>query len=291
MIGAASLPARAPSAGLHLVATPIGNLGDITLRALETLAGADAVLAEDTRVTARLLDRYAIRARLERHDAHAPPQAVAGLVARMAAGESLALVTDAGTPLVSDPGAALVRAALAAGVAVTALPGPSSVLAALSVAGLPAERFLFAGFLPSHAPERRRFITAHASVDATLVLLEAPHRLAESLADLADLLGDRPAAVARELTKLHETVTRGSLRVLAALHGAGGTRGEIVLVIGPPDGARAAAGEAEIDRRLTEALTTLSPRDAAAAVAAELGLPRRPVYARAIRIAAARDGR
>lgn len=279
------MAARTPGPGLHLVATPIGNLGDITLRALETLAGADAVLAEDTRVTAKLFDRYGIRTKLERHDAHAPPAAIAALVERLKAGERLALVSDAGTPLVSDPGGSLAEAAIRAGITVHALPGASSVLAALAVAGLPAENFLFAGFLPAHGPERRRVITAHAAIPATLIFFEAPHRLAESLADLADLMGARPAAVARELTKLHETVTRGSLAELAALHGQGEARGEIVIVIGPPEEASMPAGEDEIERRLLAALETLSARDAAAVVAAELGLPKRPVYAQAVRLA------
>jgi 16S rRNA (cytidine1402-2'-O)-methyltransferase len=287
-VAGGTVSARTAAPGLHLVATPIGNLGDITLRALEALAGVDVVLAEDTRVTSRLCDRYGIRTRLERHDAHAPPEAIARLVERLCAGERMALVSDAGTPLVSDPGGSLARAAIAAGVPVQALPGASSVLAALAVAGLPAERFLFAGFLPAHGPERRRAITSLASIPATLVIFEAPHRLAESLADLADLLGPREAAVARELTKLHETVTRGSLRELAGLHGEGGTRGEIVVVVAPPDDAPTAAGEDEVERRLLAALETLSPRDAAAVVAAELGLPKRPVYARAVRLAAER---
>jgi 16S rRNA (cytidine1402-2'-O)-methyltransferase len=291
MIGGARIPARPLEAGLHLVATPIGHLGDITLRALETLAAADTVLAEDTRVTAKLLERYAIRTRLERHDAHAPPEAIARLVGRIGGGERIALVSDAGTPLVSDPGDRLAAAVIAAGLAIRSAPGASSVLAALAVSGLPAERFLFAGFLPAGATQRRQAIAALAAIPATLVVFEAPHRIAEALADLAELLGPRPAAVARELTKMHETVERGTLDALAAGFAGKAARGEIVIVVGPPDAGRPPADAADVERRLESALATLSPRDAAQAVAAELGLPKRPVYALAVRLAGARRPR
>jgi 16S rRNA (cytidine1402-2'-O)-methyltransferase len=287
-LGGHVIAARSLAAGLHLVATPIGNLGDITLRALETLAAADTVLAEDTRVTVKLLDRYAIRAKLERHDTHAPPAAIERLVERIRGGERIALVSDAGTPLVSDPGDRLAAAVIAAGLPVQALPGASSVLAALAVAGLPAERFLFAGFLPAGRTQRRQAIAAVAGIDATLVFFEAPHRIAEALADMADLLGARPAAIARELTKLHETVSRGPLPALAADFAGKEHRGEFVAVVGPPLADHAPPGEDDVERRLLAALETLSPRDAAAAVAAELGLPKRAVYAAAVRLAGAR---
>ena len=222
-LGAVDEPSggRAPSKSgegrglLALVATPIGNLGDITLRALETLRTADAIACEDTRVTAKLLARHKIERPLIAYHEHNARQMEPQLIGRLEAGEQIALVSDAGTPLLSDPGAGLVRAAIEAGIRVTALPGPSAALAALSLSGLPTERFLFAGFPPARSGERRRFLAELAPVAATLILYEAPHRLAESLTDMAAVFGDRPAAIARELTKLHEEVRHGSLAALA----------------------------------------------------------------------------
>ena len=267
--------------GLLIVATPIGNLGDITLRALEALRGADAIACEDTRVTAKLLARHGIRRPLIAYHEHNAARIEPQLVRRMVAGERIALVSDAGTPLVSDPGEGLVKAAIAAGVEIIALPGPSAALAALAVSGLPAEPFLFAGFPPAKSGERRRFLAALAAVSATLIVYEAPHRLAESLADMAETLGDRPAAVARELTKLHEEVLRGGLAELARSIGRGAPpRGEIVVVVGPP---RPEAGRgADLDSVLREAMKRLSLRDAVAEASAITGLPRREVYARAL---------
>jgi 16S rRNA (cytidine1402-2'-O)-methyltransferase len=276
--------------GLHIVATPIGNLGDISLRALSTLAAADRVLAEDSRVTKILLAHYGIATPLIPYHEHNAAEMQPQLLARLAAGEKLALVSDAGTPLVSDPGQRLVEAAIAAGHPVTAIPGASAVLAGLVLSGLPGERFYFEGFLPSRTAERRRRIRALAAIPATLVLFEAPHRIAETLQDLAALLGARGAAVARELTKKFETIRRGALPDLAERFAAEPLpKGEIVVIVGPPLG-EAEADEAAIDRALAAALATHSQRDAVALVAGELGLPRKRVYARALRLAAGEGG-
>jgi 16S rRNA (cytidine1402-2'-O)-methyltransferase len=280
------VPVRRLAAGLHVVATPIGNLGDVTLRALSTLAAADLILAEDTRVTRRLLDHYGIKGQLRRFDAHAGEREIAGALELIAGGQALALVSDAGTPLLSDPGSALVARAAAAALAVHPLPGPSALLAALAAAGVPADRFFFEGFLPSKAGDRRRRIRALAAVPGALVFYEAPHRVAETLADLATVLGDRPAAAARELTKLHETITRGTLAELAQAYGGEGARGEFVLVVGAPGAAEDAhAGETDLDARLTALMATMSVKDAAAVAAGESGRPRREVYARALLLA------
>jgi 16S rRNA (cytidine1402-2'-O)-methyltransferase len=274
-------PRLAP--GLHVVATPIGNLRDITIRALDALAAADTVLAEDTRVTQRLLKHYGIRAKLRRFDAHASDAARATLVAELMAGAALALVSDAGTPLLSDPGAELVRECLAAGVPVTALPGSSALLTALASSGVAADRFFFEGFLPPKSGDRRRRIRVLADVPGALVFYEAPHRVEEMLADLLAVLGDRPAATARELTKLHETVRQGTLAALLEDVRIMPPRGEYVVIVGAPDVAAAAL---DIDALLRAAMDGMSVKDAAAVVAAEAGLPKREVYARALRLQA-----
>lgn len=262
------------------MATPIGNLRDITLRALDVLAASDLVLAEDTRVTAKLLSAYGLAKRLERYDEHAAARARPKALAALAAGGRVALVSDAGTPLVSDPGYRLVTEALAAGAAVWPIPGASSALAALSVAGLPTDRFLFAGFPPPKSAARRTFLEGLKGVRATLVLFEGASRLGASLADMAAVLGPRPAAVARELTKLHETVARGDLASLAADPALAAPKGEVVVVVGPP--AEADATRIDVDAALAEALTRLSPADAAREIAAASGAPRRELYARAL---------
>jgi 16S rRNA (cytidine1402-2'-O)-methyltransferase len=284
----ARVEAAALAPGLYVVATPIGNLGDISLRALATLAAADAILAEDTRVSHRLLDRYDISAPLVAYHEHNAAEIRPRILARLAAGEALALISDAGTPLVSDPGYKLVVEAAVAGVAVFPLPGPCAAIAALTTAALPTDRFFFEGFLPAKTAARRERIAALASIPATLVFYESPGRLAEALADLAAGLGPRPAAVARELTKLHEETRRATLTALAADYAAADPpKGEIVVVVGPPaPTARPAA--ATLDAMILEALAALSVKDAAAAVAVEAGLPRREVYARALRLAGTR---
>ena len=275
--------------GLYIVATPIGNLGDITLRALEVLRRVDLIACEDTRVTATLARRFDLTAdRVPYHDHNAEAMRPR-LLERLAAGAAVALVSDAGTPLVSDPGLKLVRSAVEAGIAVTALPGPSAALAALVLAGLPTDRFLFAGFLPAKQNQRRQALGELARIPATLVLFETAPRLAEALADMAEVLGDRPAAVTRELTKLHEEVRRGTLTELAAHYAAAETiRGEIVVVVGPPAEDAAEISPEHLDERLATALLTQSVRAASAAVAVETGLPRRQVYARALALAGKR---
>jgi 16S rRNA (cytidine1402-2'-O)-methyltransferase len=273
------------------VATPIGNLGDISQRALDTLAAADLVACEDTRVSGPLLRRYGIATPLFAYHEHNAAKVRPELLRRLAAGQAIALIADAGTPLISDPGYKLVRAALAQGSHVSTVPGPSAVMAALCLAGLPTDRFLFAGFPPAKSAARRRALAELAAVRATLVFLESPHRLAESLADMAEVLGGgREAAVARELTKLYEEVRRDSLAALAASYdSAPPPKGEIVVVVGPP--VEAPAGEAAIDEALAEALKLMSVREAVAAVAAATGAPRRTVYARALALADAGAGR
>lgn len=277
-------PGGALPPGLYLVATPIGNLGDITLRALDVLKRADLVACEDTRVTGKLLAHYGIRARLQRYDDHSGEDERSALLGRLRAGASVALVSDAGTPLVSDPGYKLLRAAAEAGVAVVPVPGASAVLAALQVSALPPDRFLFAGFLPPKPAARRKAIAALAAVPATLVFYETGPRLAAALADLAETLGPRPAAVARELTKLFEEAKRGTLADLAAVYReAPPPRGEIAIVVGPP--AEEAASGADTDTLLERALASMSVRDAAAAVAEASGRPKKEVYRRALQIA------
>jgi len=273
-----------PAPGLYLVATPIGTLRDITLRALDVLAAADLIACEDTRVTGRLLRLLGIDGRLTPYHDHNAEAARPALLARLAEGAVVALVSDAGTPLVSDPGYRLVRDCVAAGHPVTTVPGPSAALAALQLSALPSDRFMFAGFLPGRAAARRTALAELAAVPATLIFFEAPHRAGEALADMAQVLGEREAALARELTKLHEEVARGRLAELADRFAAVAPRGEVVIVVGPP-GEAAPAGEDEIDRRLRAAFDeTGSVRDASALVAAETGQPRRAVYARALRL-------
>jgi 16S rRNA (cytidine1402-2'-O)-methyltransferase len=284
--------ADAPSdipAGLHIVATPIGNAADITLRALDVLRGADLIACENTRVTGILLARYEIGTRRLAYNDYNAERVRPVLLERLRRGERIALVSDAGTPLVSDPGYKLVRAAIAEDLPVTIVPGASAPLAALALSGLPSDRFLFAGFLPSRSAARRHELAELAAVPATLILFESARRLGEALVDMAAVLGDRPAAVAREMTKRFEEVRRGSLAALAAHYQeAGPPKGEIVIVIGPPASAPAkdeAAAAATLDDMLRDALAGASLRDAAASVAIASGLPRRAVYARALALA------
>jgi len=277
-IEAAKLPA-----GLYLVATPIGNLADITLRALEVLAAADVIACEDTRVTRKLTEHYGIATPLTPYHEHNAAEARPKILARLARGEAVALVSDAGTPLISDPGYKLVRAAQDAGHAVTAIPGASSVLTALNVAGLPTDRFFFEGFLPAKQAARQKRISALASIPATLVLFESGPRLAATLADLAEGLGSRAAAICRELTKLHEEVRRGGLTSLARNYAQGGeTRGEIVIVVAPPE--EAETQSADVDDMLRRALARVSLKDAVGEVALASGRSRREVYQRALEL-------
>lgn len=274
-----------PRPGLYVVGTPIGNARDVTLRALDTLRGADLIACEDTRVSRPFLASFGIAAPLLACHDHNETEAARSIIAALEDGKVVALISDAGMPLVSDPGHRVVRAAIDAGHPVTTVPGPSAPLAALTLSGLPSDRFLFAGFLPAKATERRRAIASLAGVDATLLLFEAPHRLVESLEDLAALLGPRPAAVTRELTKRFEEARRAPLDQLAAYYSAEGPpRGEIVIVVGPPDANVAAISDADIDGALRTAMAGASVKEAAAEVAARFGRPRREVYARALEL-------
>jgi 16S rRNA (cytidine1402-2'-O)-methyltransferase len=272
------------AAGLYVVATPIGNLGDVTIRALDTLAAADLIACEDTRVTPKLLDRYGIRRPLAAYHEHSGPAAHQRILERLREGASVALVSDAGTPLVSDPGALLVRDAIADGISVVPIPGPSAPFAAISASGLPAEAVLFLGFAPSKAGARRTFLEKVAPIQATLVFFESPNRVGPFLADAAAALGgERAGAVCREITKLHETFERGTLAELAARYESAATKGEIVVVIGPPP-PREAASEAEVDAALAAALETKGVGGAAQEVAEAFGLSRRDLYQRALKL-------
>src|SRR5215475_6585888 len=282
--GSAMDAAKAES-GLYLVATPIGNLGDITLRALEVLAGVDIIACEDTRVTRKLMDRYGIETPLTPYHEHNAAEARPRLLARLADGQAIALVSDAGTPLISDPGYKLVREACAAGHTVNALPGPSSVLTALSVAALPTDRFFFEGFLRAKETARRARLAELARIDATLVLFESGNRVQDTLRDLADAMGAREAAICRELTKLHEEISRATLAELAAQADALETRGEFVLVIGPPAADAQVLTAEALDDLLREQLHHHSVKDAVAHAVELSGRPRREVYARALELA------
>lgn len=278
---------RAPkplAGGLYVTATPIGNASDLTLRALDVLRGADLVLCEDTRVTAKLFAIYGLTTRLMPYHDHNAAEMRPYVLDRLSAGAKIALVSDAGTPLISDPGYKLVREAVAAGHYVTTLPGASSVMAALTLAGLPTDRFLFAGFLSSKQEARRTELTELSAVPATLVFLESAPRLAASLADMAAQLGPREAAVARELTKRFEDIERGTLDVLAAHYvKEGAPKGEIVVVVGPPQKAAPLCAH-EVDAMIENALTRTSLKDAVAEVVAMTGLKRRDIYARALEL-------
>jgi 16S rRNA (cytidine1402-2'-O)-methyltransferase len=266
--------------GLHIVATPIGNLGDLSPRAAETLRSADRILVEDTRVTAKLLQHIGAKVPMSRYDDHSGEQDRAGIVAQLA-DKAIALVSDAGTPLISDPGYKLVRAARAAGQAVHTVPGPSAAVAALTLAGLPTDRFLFLGFLPAKAKARADAIADVADLRATLVLYESGPRLGDTLGALADALAERKAAVIREISKLHEECITGTLRELSDRYADMTPKGEIVIVVGPPAEPESASDE-DLDAALDEALRTLSPSRAAAEVAERLKVPRKRAYARAL---------
>jgi 16S rRNA (cytidine1402-2'-O)-methyltransferase len=266
--------------GLYIVATPIGNLGDLSPRAADTLRRVDRVLVEDTRVTARLLQHIGAKVPMTRYDDHSSGEERDRIVAQL--GEAaIALVSDAGTPLISDPGFKLVRAARAAAHSVHTLPGPSAAIAALTLSGLPTDRFLFLGFLPARAKARSDAIAEVAAVRATLVLYESGPRLGDTLGALAQQLGERDAAVAREISKLHEECVTGTLAELAHRYAEAPPKGEIVIIVGPPPDADEASDEA-LDAALDEALGRLSPSRAAAEVAERLNVPRKRAYARAL---------
>lgn len=267
--------------GLYIVATPIGNLGDLTRRGAETLARCDAVACEDTRVTGKLLKHLGITRPLWRYDDHSGEADRARLIEAMRS-KAVALVSDAGTPLVSDPGFRLVREARAAGIAVTAVPGPSAPVAALTLSGLPNDRFLFAGFLPVKDKARAEVLAELGAVKATLVLFETAPRLARSLAAIGEVLPGREVAVARELTKLHEECRTGSAEELRAHYEAHPPKGEIVLLVGPPE--EEPASDADAEALLRAALAAQKPSQAAAEVARMTGLDRKALYARALEL-------
>ena len=275
-------PPKPVTPGLYVVATPIGNLRDITLRALDVLRAAHVVLAEDTRVAAKLLSAYDIRKPLLRYDDHAGPAILPEIIERLHAGQVVAQISDAGTPLISDPGFRLVEIARETGANVHPIPGASSVLAALCLAGLPTDRFLFAGFLPAKSAARRTFLNEFVSLRTTLVLFETGPRLHESLSDLAEVLGDREACVCRELTKLYETAHRGTLPALVTDPHLAEPKGEIVIVIAPPKDDVPSTDN--LDEALKLALEHYSPSDAAKQLAAVFGLPRKVVYQRALEL-------
>ena len=269
-------------AGLHVVATPIGNLGDLTARAADVLRRADRILAEDTRVTGKLLAHVGAKTPMSRFDDHSSEAERRAIVERLAS-EAIALVSDAGTPLISDPGYRLVRAARAAGHTVVTVPGPCAAIAALSIAGLPTDRFLFLGVLPAKAKARSDSIAEIAAVRATLVIYESGSRLGETLGALRKRLGPREAAVGRELTKLHEECVTGSLTELADRYAAAAPKGEIVIVVGPPVEAEPVS-DAQLDSMLEATLARLTPSRAAAEVAEQLNIPRKRAYARALEL-------
>ena len=269
--------------GLYIVATPIGNLGDMTSRAADTLRRVDSILAEDKRVTAKLLAHIGAKAPMTAYHDHSDDALRTRIVGDLVS-KAVALVSDAGTPLISDPGYKLVRAARDAGHAVYTLPGPSAAIAALTLSGLPTDRFLFLGFLSAKAKARADAIAEIAAVRATLVLYESGPRLAECLGALAEGLEDRSAAVVREISKLHEETVSGTLSELAVRSADMPPKGEIVIVVGPPP-ERAEASDDDLDEALRAALATLSPSRAAADVANRLGVPRKRAYARALDLA------
>ncbi len=266
--------------GLYIVATPIGNLGDLSPRATDALRRADRILAEDTRVTGKLLAHVGAKTRMTRYDDHSTEDERNAIVASLGT-KAVALVSDAGTPLISDPGYKLVRAAREARRQVVTVPGPCAAIAALTLSGLPTNRFLFLGFLPAKAKARSDAIAEIAALRATLVIYESGQRLAETLGALRKQLGPREAAVAREITKLHEECVTGTLTELTDRYASVVPKGEIVIVVGPPVESEAVS-DAEVDRLLEQAMARLSPSRAAAEVAELLNVPRRRAYARAL---------
>jgi 16S rRNA (cytidine1402-2'-O)-methyltransferase len=279
-----SLGNRELAPGLYVVATPIGNLGDVTERARHVLGSVDRIFCEDARVSRRLLAHLGLNRPMQPYHEHNAEALRPRILARLAEGGRLALISDAGTPLVSDPGFKLVAAAIAQGSPVVPVPGASALLAALVVAGLPTDRFFFQGFLPPKSGARRTVLAEIAPVPSTLVIYEAPHRLAETLADAAEVLGERPAAVCRELTKRFEETVRGSLPELARLYAErGAPKGEIVLVVGPPGQTPVAVDDASLAAAFAEASATMPPRRAARFVAARFNLDANEVYRRVAR--------
>jgi 16S rRNA (cytidine1402-2'-O)-methyltransferase len=291
MIGPHGFDAAPLSPGLYLTATPIGNLADITLRALATLASADAILCEDTRNTGKLLERYGIRAPLRAYHDHNASKIRPAILEELKAGKAFALVSDAGTPLINDPGYKLATEAIALGIKVEMLPGASAPVMALALSGLPSDRFLFAGFLPPKSAARRTRLAELAGVPATLIFFDTAPRIEATLADIAATLPGRTVAVARELTKLYEEVLRGSPEsVIETITARGGLKGEITLVVSPPPQDAGLLDQPEIDAKLIDAMSRMSLSQAAAELAVTLGLPKRELYARALELKEMGDG-
>lgn len=281
MIGSVAFEAGSLAPGLHIVATPIGNLGDMTIRGLAALAAADSVLCEDTRTTAKLFDRYAIRTPLQPYHEHNAAKVRPAVLGRLAQGARIALVSDAGMPLVSDPGYRLVREAVQMGITVTACPGPSAVLTGLALSGLPTNRFAFFGFMPHKAGERKTLFDEIASLRSTLIFFESPHRIVGALRDVAMVFPGREIVVARELTKLHEEILRGPAdEIAAALAGRPAVKGEITLLIGPPVDDGTAVTDADLTSAIIKALETMPASKAATSVARCFGLGKKDIYNR-----------
>lgn len=284
-IGPHRFEATSIDAGLHVVATPIGNLGDITIRALNVLAAADFILCEDTRITSRLLERYGIRNTMKPYHEHNAEKVRPAIIAALHSGKSFALVSDAGVPLVSDPGYRLVQACIAAGLSITGLPGASATLTALALSGLPTDCFTFIGFLPQKSKARIDVLTSFRKTPSTLIAFESPHRVVDALADITTALGDRPIAMARELTKLHEEVLRGSAHdVREILAARGSVKGEIVLVIGPPQDEAMPIADDDIEAAVMQALKDNSASKAATLVAKQFNLTKEDIYARILNL-------
>jgi 16S rRNA (cytidine1402-2'-O)-methyltransferase len=287
IIGAHRFEAEPLAPGLYVVATPIGNLGDMTIRALATLAAAEIVLCEDTRTSGKLMERFAIKTRLWSYHEHNAQKVRPEILERLKQGGTIALISDAGMPLVSDPGYRLVKEAAELGIPVTACPGASAVLTGLALSGLPTDRFLFAGFVPQKQGERTKLFTEFAKLKATLIFFESPHRIVETLHDLATTLPGRHVAVTRELTKLHEEVLRGRAEEIAAqLEERAAVKGEITLLVGPPEGEEEVS-ETELETAITQTLAEMPASKAASEVAKRFNLNRSDIYQR---ILARREG-
>ncbi len=283
-IGPNRFEAQSIDAGLHVVATPIGNLGDISIRALNVLAAADYILCEDTRVTSRLLERYGIRNTMKPYHEHNAEKVRPAIIAGLQDGKSFALVSDAGVPLVSDPGYRLVQACIAEGLAVTAIPGASATLTALALSGLPTDCFTFIGFLPQKSKARIDLLSSFKKLPSTLIAFESPHRIVDALADVTAALGERPIAMARELTKLHEEVLRGTANdVREILAARDSVKGEIVLVIAPPQDEAVLIDDDEVESAITAALTDNAASKAATIVAKKFDLKKEDIYARILK--------
>ncbi len=281
VIGTTTYDAAKLTPGLYIIATPIGHLGDVTLRALATMAAVDVLLCEDTRTTGKLLERYAIRTKLMPYHEHNAERVRPAIMKALAEGQAYGLVSDAGMPLVSDPGYRLVNDCVAENIPVTAVPGASAVLTGLALSGLPTDRFTFVGFLPTKSGERKKLLAEFAGVKSTLVTFESPHRIVDALEDVAATLGNRRVAVTRELTKLHEEVLRGTaLEVHDILKARPSVKGEITLVIAPPDANAAIASEEDIESAIDDALESMPAAKAASDVAKRFDLPKKDIYAR-----------